>query len=43
MRLYNKKWWRFKWKDLKTSNDETQTQANVGEVGVNEGIELGWS
>jgi len=32
-----------KWKDLRASNEEIQTQVNVGEVGVNEGIELRWS
>jgi hypothetical protein len=32
-----------KWKDQTTSNDGTQVQANLGKVGVREGMELGWS
>jgi hypothetical protein len=32
-----------KWKDMGTSNVETQVQANVGGVGVREGIGLQWS
>ncbi len=41
--LYNQGWQRFKWKDLKTSNDETHVQVDVGGVGAREGIALGWS
>jgi hypothetical protein len=43
MRLYKQGWQKPKWKDLKTSNVETQVQANVDGVGVREGIRLGWS
>jgi hypothetical protein len=32
-----------KWENLKTSNVETQAQANVGGVEVRQGIRLGWS
>jgi hypothetical protein len=43
MRLYNRKQWKFKWKDLRISNGETQVQADENKVGRKEGIELGWS
>jgi hypothetical protein len=39
MQLYNQRRQRFKWKDPRTSNDETHVQANVGGVGTIEGIE----
>jgi hypothetical protein len=29
MHLYNWKWWKLKWKDSSTSNDETQAYANA--------------
>jgi hypothetical protein len=43
MWLYNWRQWKFKWKDSKTSNDKTQVQVDVDEVGIKEGIELKWS
>ncbi len=43
MQLYNQGWQKPKWKDLWTSNDETQMSTNVGRVGTKEGIELRWS
>jgi len=43
MQLYNREWQKPKWKDLKTSNVETHVQAYASEVGVKEGIKLGWS
>jgi len=43
MWLYNWRRWKFKWKDSKTSNDKTQVQIDVNEVGIKEGIELKWS
>jgi hypothetical protein len=42
MWLYNQRWQKFKWKYPRTSNDETQIQAYVSEVGAKEGIKLGW-
>jgi hypothetical protein len=43
MWLYNQGRWKPKWKDLRTSNDETQVQANGNGVGIREGMELRWS
>jgi len=43
MQLYKRRWQRPKWKDSRTSNVQTQVQADVGRVGVREGIGLGWS
>jgi len=43
MWLYNRRWWKLKWKDSKTSNDKTQVQVDADEVGIREGIELRWS
>jgi hypothetical protein len=43
MWLYNRKWWKFKWKDSKTSNDKTQVQVDADEVRIREGIKLRWS
>ncbi len=34
---------RLKWKDPKTSNDETHVQVDASGVVGREGIELGWS
>jgi hypothetical protein len=43
MCLYKQKSQRPKWKDLKTSNVETQVQVDASGVRVKEGIGLGWS
>jgi hypothetical protein len=43
MWLYNWRWQRPKWKDLRAFNVETHVQVNVSEVGIKEGIEPGWS
>jgi hypothetical protein len=40
MWLYKQGQQRLKWKDLKTSNVETQVQIYVGGMGVKEGIGL---
>jgi len=39
MPLYRQGWWRPKWKDLKTSNVETQGQVNVHGMGIKVWIE----
>jgi hypothetical protein len=41
--LYNQGQQNLKWKDLKTSNDETHVQVDASGVGAREVIELGWS
>ncbi len=43
MWLYSRGRQRPKWKDPRTSNDETHVQANGGRVGTREGIEPEWS
>ncbi len=43
MWLYKWRQQTLKWKNLKTSNVETQIQADEGGVGVKEGIGLGLS
>jgi hypothetical protein len=43
MRLYKREWQKLKWKDPRTSNVETQIQADVDGMGVREGIGLRWS
>jgi hypothetical protein len=43
MCLYKQKSQRPKWKDLKTSNVETQVQDDASGVRVKEGVGLGWS
>jgi hypothetical protein len=42
MWLYNRRWWKPRWKDTRTSNVETQTHGNVGKLGIREGIGPGW-
>jgi hypothetical protein len=41
--VYNWRWRKLKWKDLKTFNVETQAHANVGKVGIKEGIKPNYS
>jgi hypothetical protein len=43
MLLYNWGQWKFKWKDLRTSKNETQVHVDVGGVGTRENIESWWS
>ncbi len=43
IQLYNQGWQRLKWKDPKTSNDETHVQIDACKVGTREAIELRWS
>jgi len=43
MQLYKQGWQMHKWKDPKTSNVETQIQANANGVEVREGIKIRWS
>jgi hypothetical protein len=43
MWLYKWRWKRFKWKDSKTFNVESQVQVNANGVGIRKGIGLRWS
>jgi hypothetical protein len=43
MQLYNWKWQKPKWKDIKTFNDKTQVQANAKEVRAKKSMEPRWS
>jgi hypothetical protein len=43
MQSYNRGQQKPKWKDLKTSKNETQVHANVSEGGTREGIKSKWS
>jgi hypothetical protein len=43
MQLCNQGWREFKWNNMRTSNDETWAQVNVGGVVGREGIEPKWS
>jgi len=45
MKLYSQRWWKLRWKDLRTFTVETQAHVDVdvGGLGIKVGIGLRWS